>query len=102
MKTETKPTHTPGPWRIGDAGHTIFGPNVGNISPVTIATIPHRPYAHENPVNVRLIAAAPELLDQLKAAVDLLKTMIVDETEASLVIHHVRQYEACIAKAESL
>ncbi len=25
--------HTPGPWRIGDAGYTVFGPPNGNPSP---------------------------------------------------------------------
>lgn len=32
-------THTPTPWRIGDAGHTIFGPPNGNPCPVIIATL---------------------------------------------------------------
>lgn len=29
--------HTPGPWRIGDAGLTVFGPPNGNPSPETVA-----------------------------------------------------------------
>lgn len=32
-----KSKHTPGPWRIGDAGKTIFGPKSKNPSPETIA-----------------------------------------------------------------
>ena len=53
MKTKT--THTPGPWRIGDAGHTVFGPPNGNPSPKTIARELSR-------ADARLIAAAPSML----------------------------------------
>ena len=35
-------THTPTPWRIGDAGHTIFGPPNGNPAPEVIATVRKR------------------------------------------------------------
>lgn len=31
--------HTPGPWRVGDAGATVFGPPNGNPSPETVATV---------------------------------------------------------------
>ena len=54
-----KSTHTPGPWRVGDNGHTVFGPPNGNPSPLTIAHDLYRP-------NARLIAAAPEMLEALK------------------------------------
>jgi hypothetical protein len=51
--------HTPAPWRIGDAGLTVFGPPNGNPSPETVA-------ATRNRANARLIAAAPELLAALR------------------------------------
>lgn len=54
--------HTPGPWRIGDAGHTIFGPPKGTPAPEIITALsggPHRP------ANARLIVKAPEMLDLL-------------------------------------
>ena len=35
MTTQAK--HTPGKLRVGDAGHTLFGPPNGNPSPETIA-----------------------------------------------------------------
>lgn len=60
---QTKPQHTPGPWRIGDAGHTVFGPHNGNPSPETIARGLIRP-------NARLIAAAPEILAALQVLVE--------------------------------
>lgn len=54
-----KRQHTPGPWRIGDAGRTVFGPPDGNLVPTMIAPCKSRE-------NARLIAAAPELLRALQ------------------------------------
>lgn len=51
--------HTPGPWRIGDAGHTVFGPPNGAPSPMTIAGKLRREDA-------KLICAAPQLLALVK------------------------------------
>ena len=73
MNQKTEPTHTPGPWRIGDAGNTIFGPKNGNPSPERVATI-HGGKIDQSAcdrlltmqANARLIAAAPELLEALK------------------------------------
>lgn len=52
--------HTPGPWRIGDRGQTVFGPPNGNPVPEIIASVNRRGNAH-------LLAAAPELLEASKA-----------------------------------
>ncbi len=46
-----KMKHTPVPWRIGDAGTTVFGPPNGNLSPVIVAPGLTR-------ANARLIAQA--------------------------------------------
>ena len=51
--------HTPAPWRIGDAGMTVFGPPNGNPLPETVA-------ATRNRADARLIAAAPDLLHALQ------------------------------------
>ena len=51
--------HTQGPWRIGDAGHTVFGPKTDNPSPKTVAHNLSRANAH-------LIAAAPAMLEALE------------------------------------
>ena len=61
--------HTRGPWRLGDAGQTIFGPKTEHPSPVIIATI-HASNTNRLPqdvakANALLIAAAPELLEAL-------------------------------------
>lgn len=56
MKTKT--TYTPGPWRVGDAGLTVFGPPNGTPAPEIIAPCRSR-------ANARLIAASPDLLGML-------------------------------------
>jgi hypothetical protein len=55
--------HTPGPWRVGDAGATVFGPPRKPRLPEIIATCRNRE-------NTRLIAAAPELLEVCRAVMD--------------------------------
>ena len=52
--------YTPGPWRIGDAGHTVFGPKTDSPSPKIIASGLSR-------ADAKLIHAAPELLGVLRA-----------------------------------
>ena len=61
--------HTPGPWRVGDAGSTVFG--ASGARPLMVASITHRiaPDATQR-ANARLIAAAPELLDVLRKVAD--------------------------------
>jgi hypothetical protein len=63
-------THTPGPWRIGDAGKTVFGPKTDQPAPITIATLQGatpRCGIAERAANKYLIAAAPDLLAALEA-----------------------------------
>jgi hypothetical protein len=67
--SERTTTHTPGPWRIGDAANTIFGPPNGNPSPETVATLAPTPRRR---ANARLIQAAPDLLAAAQQALDLL------------------------------
>lgn len=55
-------THTPGPWRIGDAGHTVFGPPNGNPAPMVIAHMA----PHNFRANAIVIAAAPDMLYELE------------------------------------
>jgi len=57
MKANTQ--HTSAPWRIGDAGKTVFGPPNGKPSPEIVAETRNR-------ANAQLIAAAPELLAALQ------------------------------------
>lgn len=86
--------HTPGPWRVGDAGHTVFGPKTNAISPETIATMGKNNFRE----NARLIAAAPELLDILKAAVARVK--IANYEGDPILSAWLPDAESAIAKAE--
>ena len=62
--TETKTTHTPGPWT---ADVTDWPLVVNDAREDVIATIPESEsrYSRQAEANARLIAAAPELLDAL-------------------------------------
>jgi len=85
-----KATYTPGPWRIGDAGSTIFGARDGNPAPVTVANLPDaspRAGGDVRRLNAALIAAAPDLLGALEKLVvameDELPAGGSDETRAA-------------------
>lgn len=54
---------TLGPWRVGDAGKTVFGPPNGSPSPETIASVRRK-------ANARLIASAPALLSALRGMLE--------------------------------
>lgn len=67
--------HTPGPWRAGDAGHTVFGQPRDGRAPEMIAQ-------RVAPANAQLIARAPELLaevERLRGAVAGILTALPSE-----------------------
>lgn len=55
--------NTHGPWRVGDAGHTIFGPKTASPSPVTVA---HNLRKGDAQFIVRLENAYDEILEALE------------------------------------
>ena len=71
----TRPNHTSGPWRIGDAGHTIFGPPTGEPAPQRIADLA----PVDRKANARLIAAAPDML----AALNLILFAATDDADTN-------------------
>lgn len=90
--------HTPGQWRVGDAGMTVFGPPNGTPTPEVIATV-------RKLDNARLVAAAPEMLEALKAAEAELRAIDriinkVDSVECIESRRELLQIRAAIAKAE--
>lgn len=58
--------HTPGPWRIGDAGQTVYGAKAEGEFPKVVADTSKSMTVGERRANARLIAAAPELLEALR------------------------------------
>lgn len=102
--------HTPGPWRIGNAGQAVFGPPNGKPSPLTIVPSCSR-------ADARLIADTPTLLAQRDALAKTLQCALVllerlaPDTERQLVggsecsighyaSYHVDQARAALAALE--
>jgi hypothetical protein len=98
--TPDRLSHTPGPWRVGDAGFTVFGPPNGNPSPETIA---HMVTVRKGPANARLIASAPDLLAALRETADLLEGFraadMADDDEPAIIGPAIDRARAAIAKA---
>lgn len=65
---------TPGPWRVGDAGHTVFGPKTDNPSPQTVASNLSRANAA---LIVKAVNSHQELLDALLYLEEYLAALIV-------------------------
>jgi hypothetical protein len=61
--------HTPGPWRIGEDGDVIWGPEWQG-SPIQVAVVPFSVGDKRIASDARLIAAAPDLLEALKEIED--------------------------------
>ena len=104
MSEEAK--HTPGPWRIGDACNTVFGPPCG-LPPQRIERIADTSRTKNRRANTVLIAAAPELLEACHDAIVGLSAMLDDnETAAerlaaeSLALLAIESAEAAIEKAQ--
>lgn len=101
MKTENV-THTPGPWRSGDAFNTVFGPPNGNPVPEIVATVHMNKANGAREGNARLIAAAPELLEAASACLKMFSEMSADKM-ASLSSSEKAAFDLslfAIAKAE--
>lgn len=105
QNTQTKNAqHTPGPWRTGDAGLTVFGPKTDEPAPVTIALLPNpspRVSPDERRANARLIAAAPDLLAALYVALPFVMDAEDDPTfKPGYVAGRIKEIRAAIARAE--
>jgi len=81
--------HTPGPWKLTD-GSSFVRDNHKNV----IADV-----WQDSISNLRLIAAAPDLLDALREAVDMIDILAASCSDR---VHNVSadKFRAAIAKAE--
>jgi len=74
--------YTPGPWRVGDAGCTVFGPKTDKPAPERIASVTDTPFPSiRQRANARLIAAAPGLLEAAILTLKFHDLGVVDEID---------------------
>jgi hypothetical protein len=95
--------HTPGPWQVAsEATATILGPSPTGLRIIAVAEEPNQT------ANAKLIAAAPELLEALRAACNDIQLLVplAQSTETTLTDKgaaetrsHVALYLAVIAKS---
>jgi len=103
MPTTTPTAHTPGPWAITETG--IFAEHLNAHGNFYICALPfprEEPSAQEA-ANLRLIAAAPELLAALRGAESALRKALPfcpADAEAHFVGEWLEEARAAIAKAE--
>lgn len=76
QQNQSPPAHTPGPWHeedLGESGNIL----ITDVQGVTVATCWRQPLDPPEWVeaNARLIAAAPELLEALESAFDILDSI---------------------------
>jgi hypothetical protein len=87
MKTQTK--HTPGPWKKSNISAHIYGPQNEYLA------------ICEDPLNARLIAAAPDLLDLLYLALPYVEDAENDPCfKKDVVSRLAKNIRSAIAKAE--
>lgn len=93
MKTTNTHTHTSGPWHYAP-GELIYGPDGESVASCRFVTN----FKETNVANMRLVAAAPDLLCMLERVLDgVLRLPEIPRTLCSLDIEQVREV---IAKAK--
>lgn len=83
---------TQGQWRVGDAGHGIFGPNLGKPAPEMIADV-------QKPDNARHIVLCVNSHDALLAALEALVEHVTHDGACGNAETPVFNARAAIAKA---
>lgn len=95
MTMESK--HTPGPWNKYSDNRGIGALQIDGDEGSQLVSLVYGRDAHEQNANAKLIASAPELLNSLIDARELLKDWGIDEEAAGhALLHHI---ESVIKKA---
>lgn len=87
---------TPGPWRIGDAGKTVFGPPCG-LPPVIVANCDYQQtkLGGSKLANAKLIALAPELAAEIELVANALHDLCQEGDYKDTYLDD--RYQACHA-----
>ena len=99
--------HTPGPWRVGTPGPNgccTVGTERGLMTAMVAHSINEPDQAEQAKADAALIAAAPELLAALTAAVAFIESHVADpditsEMQSAYATYNAAQPEAVLAKA---
>lgn len=97
--------HTSGPWAVRpNVAIDIVGPT-GKLLATCYPRLLHNGYTDpaglpESEANARLVAAAPDLLDAVKASRAVLTSILGTETESAIIAEQVAVIDAAIAKSE--
>lgn len=84
--------HTALPWRIGDAGQTVFGPPNGTPCPKIVATTTR--------ANAAYIAQACNAYPALVEALDFMVRMCDAEPATHIYTSHIERARAALAQAQ--
>ena len=97
MGVNKRVEHTPGPWHIGqgngegcvfsNSGRMKLGQGGSTLYP--ICTVPE--FSDEDSANARLIAAAPDLLDACRKAMNMVIDGAHDELVLGVLCHAIRK-----------
>ncbi len=92
-----KNKHTPGPWRLGDAGHAVFGPKDSGMYPNAPITIVQK---IANKANAALIANAPEMFSLIIRLRAELENVLSGEIQRGAIEFEINEASKLISKAE--
>jgi len=97
-------SHTPGPWFVFSNTHCVGGPHADPNQPtagVAMCALQFR-RPDEIRANTRLIAAAPDMLEELKGCESFLSSATISGVLGEVAVVLLRSVRAVIAKAEAL
>lgn len=95
MSTQSRSNHTPLPWRIGDAGLTVFGPKTDAPSPKTVAHSNRADAAHI----VRCVNSHEALTEALERVVQFMHSALAGTIHDDDLQHYEAIARAALEQA---